>query len=162
MNTIVRIIVIAVLGLAFQNADARSPHHRSDKERKEWFEKMKQAQNDYMARELELSDKQRAEFFPLYDKHMQERMNAERELRHAEKELADKGKGATDADYTRLIEMQYSLDSRLNEIDRKYVEKYRKFLSPKQVFDIKGSERRFRHKLMRQRNCPPPAKTVQP
>lgn len=133
--------------------------HGRRPDRTEWLEKMKQFKHEYLTRELGLSEKQQEEFFPLYDAKEEERFKAERAVRRAEKELADKGENATDEDLDKSINDQYALDIRIAEIEKKYLAKFRTVLSRRQLFKLRRVERDFQRTLMEKRQgCPPPRK----
>lgn len=146
--------MMAAAAPAVSATEANNDAKRPDK--KEWMAKMKEAKHEFIARELQLSDTQKQEFLPLYDRLQAERMTIERQARDQEKALEKKGEAATDEDYDAVIASQFSIEEKLSQADQKYLPKFKKILNRRQLYRLKRAERKFNRKLMEQRNCPPP------
>lgn len=144
------ILTLALLLVAFVAGASHFPaDDASDADRAKWMEEMQQHQNNFIAKELDLSDKQKADFLPLYNKMRAEIFNASRAARAKAKEVRKKGDAATDADYEAAT--QVYLDSRAKEsqILESYYKKFRHILSRKQLFKLDTAERKFDSMLMR-------------
>ncbi|MBD5179552.1 MAG: hypothetical protein HDT00_07685 [Bacteroidales bacterium] len=153
MKKLARILLIAAMLLPV-GAYAQEPKGPKNGERKEWMKKLRALKHDYMIKELDLTEAQRAEFFKAYDAKEAERMAAEQKVRMAERNVRKKADAATDADYDAAISAQYRLGSEIAEIEAKYEPALRKVLTRRQMFKLRGAEFGFQRKLMEQ--CPPP------
>ncbi|MCM1310733.1 MAG: V-type ATPase subunit a family protein [Bacteroides sp.] len=121
-----------------------------DKERTEWFRKLKAAKHNFMVKELDLTEAQQADFFRLYDAKESERHEAERKVRNLEKEIKKKGAAAIEEDYNRAITAQYQLNHELAKIESKYESEFRKVITKRQLYKLRHVEFEFQRKLMQQ------------
>lgn len=124
-------------------------------QRQKWMENMRQAKHEFLTKELKLSETQCRDFFPLYDKMTEERMALEKKLRCREQEVLDKGDKATDREIDAVIDDQYSIDIKLNDIDRKYLPRFKSILSRPQLLRLKHAERKFQRQLMQKKRSSP-------
>ncbi len=152
-------IILSLLLLSFAVmpalAQKKGPHHP---DRKEWMAKMREVKHEFMAKELQLTDAQKAQFFEVYDKCEDARHAVEREAREKEKAIEKKGDAATDAELDAIINDQFTMEERLSKVDRQYLPQFRKILTRRQLARLKHAERKFMRKLMEKKNenCPPP------
>lgn len=143
---------VCILPASAQKKDQKRPA------RKEWMAKMREVKHDFMAKELQLTDAQKAQFFEVYDKCEDARHEVEREAREKEKAIEKKGDAATDAELDAIINDQFTMEERLGKVDRQYLPQFRKVLTRRQLAKLKHAERKFMRKLMdkKNENCPPP------
>ncbi len=125
------------------------PNEKVDKEK--WMQEIQQHQNDFLARELQLSDKQRADFLPLYNKMRTEIFEATEAARLKAKAVKDKTDSATDADYDAATQAYLDGRSREAEIIKAYYKKFGHILSKKQLFKLDEAQRKFDRMLMSHR-----------
>ena len=150
------VILLAILTLLPAGALAQGNKGPSKSERKEWMKKLRALKHDFLTKELDLTENQRDEFFELYDAKEAERTAAEQKVRQAERSVRSKGDAATDADYDAAIKAQYRLNSEIASIESKFEASFRKVLTKRQLYKLRGTEHAFQRKLMEQ--CPPPHK----
>lgn len=139
-------LAILIITLAFSLAAAPNPDEKADRQR--WFQEMRQHQNDFVARELKLTDKQRADFLPLYNEMRDEIEAIGRASRAKAKEIKDKGAAVTDADYDAATQAYLDGRAKETEILAKYYKKFSHILSKEQLFRLDGAERKFDRMLM--------------
>lgn len=147
------IITLALLLVAFAagagNVNVTFPDDKaSDADRAKWMQEMQQHQNDFIAKELSLTDKQKADFLPVYNKMRSEVFEASREAREEARDVKAKGDAATDADYERATKAYLDFRTREAEIIHTYYKKFSHMLSKKQLFKLDSAERKFDRKLM--------------
>lgn len=147
------IITLALLFVAFVagagNVNLPFPDEKaSDADRAKWMQEMQQHQNDFIAKELSLTDKQKADFIPLYNKMRSEVFEASKDAREEAREVKAKGDAATDADYERATKAYLDFRTREAEIIHAYYKKFSHMLSKKQLFKLDSAERKFDRKLM--------------
>ncbi len=142
--------IVATLTLSAQQPHRRGGDRRPD--RTEWMRKMKQLKHEFMTRELNLSAEQQKAFFALYDAKEDERFQAERAVRRSDRALLDKIGDASDSELDAAIDAQYEFDSKLAQIEKKYLPKFRKVLTRQQLFKLRHVEREFQKMLMERKN----------
>lgn len=101
---------------------------------------------EFLAKEMELSEKEKSDFSPIYKEYDGERRKAGSEAWKFEHELSKK-KDASDADYKKLAELQQSARNKDSEIVKKYDEKFASFLSAKQIYTMHKGEEKFFEKM---------------
>lgn len=122
-----------------------------DAKRQQWFKEMRAKKHEFLARELELTDQQKAPFFDAYDR-LEENMKAVADrVRTLEHSLKNKS-NPTDADYDAVIEAIYH--QRYDEwtIENQAREALSKILTKHQLIKLKKAEHRFTRMLMKQHN----------
>lgn len=144
------LLLLLILSPINALADKQNGKPRKDRDRTEWFRKLKETKHNYLIKELDLTDSQRDEFFRLYDEKEAERHNAEQKVRNLEKEIKRKGAAATEQDYDKAISAQYELNHTLAKIESKYEAKFRKILTKRQLYKLRFAEFGFNRKLMKQ------------
>lgn len=145
------LLLIVILTPLNMFADKPKGQHKGgDKDRTEWFRKLKEAKHNFMIKELDLTEAQRADFFRLYDAKEAERHEAERKVRTLEKEIKKKGAATTEDDYDRAIAAQYQLNHELAKIESKYESEFRKVITKRQLYKLRHVEFEFQRKLMKQ------------
>ncbi len=141
-------LLIAFAGMAGKHTPML-PDGAAD--RAKWMREMQQHQNDFLAKELELTDKQRADFLPLYNQMRDEILNLSKSSRDKAKAVKDKGTAATDADYEAATKAYLDFRAREVEIVKSYYKKFGHILSKRQLYRLEQSERKFDRMLMQHR-----------
>ena len=59
---------------------------------------------------------------------------------------------ATDIEYEKAAEVLYDMKLKQAEVEKSYMEKFKAILSARQLFELKGVERKFSRDMMRQHN----------
>lgn len=159
MNRLKHLIFAVVLTSTLTAAAQPPQGGRGGKrpDRTEWMRKMKQLKHEFIIKEIGLSAAQQKDFFAAYDAKENERFEAERSVRKAERELQQKA-NASEADYLSVINLQYELGDKINQIEKKYRTKFESILTKKQMFRLRDVERDFQKMLNEKRSqeCPPP------
>lgn len=119
---------------------------QGQKDRAKMREDLQNFKIDFLAKEMDLSEKEKSEFIPIYKEYDSERRKVGAEAWKFEHELSKK-KDASDADYKKLSELQQSARSKDGEIVRKYDEKFASFLSAKQIYNMHKGEAKFFEKM---------------
>ncbi|MDE6551577.1 MAG: hypothetical protein K2K98_01245 [Muribaculaceae bacterium] len=121
-----------------------------DKDKAKMKEELQQFKIDFLAKEMNLSEKEKAEFTPLYNEYDEQRRQAGSEAWKFERELKKK-KDASEADYKHLSELQQKARSKDNEIVKQYDAKFGAFLSAKQIYQMHQGEEKFFEKMKEMR-----------
>lgn len=121
-----------------------------ERDRKKMREDIQKFKVDYIAQELKLTDKEKADFTPLYNEYDSEIRKSGEEAFRFERQLKKK-KDATDDDYRKLSELQKKSRDDFNKITKKYDEKFEKILSAKQIYTMHKAEEKFFEKMKEMR-----------
>lgn len=117
-----------------------------NQDRAKMMEDLQNFKIDFLAQEMQLSEKEKAEFAPVYKEYEQERREAGAEARKFERQLK-KQKNASEADYKRLSELQQSAREKDNAVVKKFDGKFESFLSSKQIYNMHQGETKFMEKM---------------
>ena len=121
-----------------------------DPNRAKMMEELQQFKIDFLAKEMNLSEKEKAEFTPLYKEYDEQRRQAGAEAWKFERQLK-KNKDASEADYKRLAELQQNAKQKDNEIVKKFDARFESFLSAKQIYQMHQGEEKFFEKMKEMR-----------
>lgn len=119
-------------------------------DRAKMMEDIQKFKIDYLAKEMSLSEKDKAEFATLYKEYDDELRKTGEETFKFERQLKKK-KDATDEDYKKLAEMQKKSRQDFDAVTKKYDEKFEKILSAKQIYTMHKGEEKFFEKMKEMR-----------
>lgn len=142
-------LILASLLPQFSYAQGKGSRH-GRQQRTEWNREMLQAKIDYMARELDLTEQQKAKFAPAFESMDKEIGALFHQTRKMAKEVYEKGDKATDLELEKSSEAMFEMKGKENEIEMKYYKQFKSILTPKQLFKFKNAERKFNKELMKQ------------
>ena len=117
-----------------------------DKDKAKMKEELQQFKIDFLAKEMNLTDKEKAEFTPIYKEYDEQRRQGGAEAWKFDRELKKK-KDASEADYKKLSELQQKAREKDNEIVKKYDSRFEAFLSAKQIYQMHQGEEKFFEKM---------------
>lgn len=143
------LIIILLVGMAFPST---AQENRKD-HRKEMRAELREFKLKFLAQEIDLKADKQPRFFKLYTELEEERDNAFREAVKLRRQLK-RNKAATEEDYQRASEAMRQAQEKATEIDARYDKAFGKFLTQKQIYDMKQAEAKFIQKMkeMKQRN----------
>lgn len=105
---------------------------------------------DYLAQEMELSEKEKADFAPIYKEYDAELRKTGSEAFKFERELKKK-ENATDADYQKLADLQKKSREDFDAVNKKYEPKFEEILNAKQIYKMRKAEEKFFEKMKEMR-----------
>lgn len=143
MKKYLLLLLISFLAIPFAGAQEK-------KDKAKMMEELQQFKIDYIAKEMQLSEKEKAEFIPLYKEYDKNRRQAGEAAWKFERELKKKG-DASEADYKKLLELQQAKRDKDNEIVKNFDAKLATFLSAKQINIMHQSEDKFFDKMKEMR-----------
>lgn len=146
MKKYLLLLLISFLSVPFAVAQEK-------KDKAKMMEELQQFKLDYLSKEMQLSEKEKAEFVPLYKEYDKERRQAGAEAWKFERDLKKKN-DASEADYKKLSELQQAARAKDNEIVKKYDARFESILSAKQIYTMHQAEEKFFEKMkeMRKKN----------
>lgn len=140
-------ITITVMAVAFIVAPVLSAQGN----REQWMNEIQQYKRNYFAKELGLTKEQQAKFFPLYEDMEEAVRHVDDESRLMEKRVAE-APDVTDLEYEKATEAMFDAKVKQASLEREYMDKFKQILDRKQLFELKGVERKFSREMMRQHN----------
>lgn len=138
-----------LLFLIISAAAASGALAQGSSDRNQWMNEMSQYRRTYFAKELGLSKEQEAKFFPLYDEMDEQTRKLSDDSRVMERRVTDAA-DATDMEYEKAAEALYDAKVQEATIERDYLAKFKEILTPRQMFELKGVERKFSRALLQQ------------
>lgn len=140
--TAVLLSLMICVGLpAYSTEQPKGPDH------KKFNKELREFKYKFLAQEMQLADDQQQRFFELYAQMSSEKRKNRAEVWRMQKNVMAK-KPATDAEYVKLYEAMSAGKIADGQIERKYDEKFKTFLTPVQICKMKIAEQRFHKKLM--------------
>lgn len=115
----------------------------------QWMSEMRQYKRNYFVKELDLTREQQNKFFPLYEEMEDQTFKIDDDARKMERRL-EEAPDATDVEYEKAAEALYDARVSTAQIEKEYMGKFKEILSRKQLFKLKGVERRFARDMMKQ------------
>ncbi|MDE6340860.1 MAG: hypothetical protein K2K93_00950 [Muribaculaceae bacterium] len=129
---------------------AAEAQNSSQTDKKKMMEDLEKFKIDFITKEMNLSEKEKAEFIPIYKEYSQERRKAGAEAWKLERELQKK-KDASPEDYKRLADLQRKAREKDNTITTQYDAKFEKILNAKQIYLMHKAEEKFFDKMKEMR-----------
>lgn len=140
--------LVVAAGVCFASDD-QAPEGQKKSREKMWKE-LQEFKLKYLAQEMELEEGQKQKFFDLYNQMTEEKSKLFRETMALERKVR-KNPEATEEDYAEVSKAMTAAKEKEAEIDKKYDEKFSKFLTSKQIYKMKLAEDKFRQKMERMR-----------
>ncbi len=138
------LLVIAVFSVTPAFSQKSSPQ-----ERERWMKEMRQYKNDFLVRELDLTDEQKARFLEVYGNMEDETDRLNQQTRALVQSVEKKGDQATDLEREKAAEASFELKSREGAVEMKYYRQLKEILTPKQLLKLRKAERKFTRELMK-------------
>lgn len=135
---------IFLLALPYQ-ADAQRGNAQQRKFDKEAFIAKR---NAYVVEKAGLTEEEAAKFIPIFQQLNEAKYKAGEACRKKTRELRQKT-NISDKEYLELINCRISVRKKEAELDKEYVEKLRKILSPRKIFLCQEAEMHFAREFMR-------------
>ena len=139
------ILVIALLMTSMTLA-ARDNNSENDRQNK-WMNEYREYKQEFLSKEVDLTQSQKSEFFPLYNEMEQEIYNVNLEARKAEQTISQKD-DASNNDYLEAAKLMVDVKTKEARIETEYFEKFAKILDSRQLFLLKRAETRFSRNML--------------
>jgi Spy/CpxP family protein refolding chaperone len=138
---------LLTLSVSAQRHDHNSHREaRKDFDRESYFA----ARNAYITENVGLTAKEAAVFIPLDNELMQKKFEVGRECYRIERELKQK-ESRTEEEYNRLLKCREEMKEKRDQLDREYLEKFKKVLTAEQIVKYQSADRAFFDEHIRDR-----------
>ncbi|MDE6270909.1 MAG: hypothetical protein K2M12_08685 [Muribaculaceae bacterium] len=144
-----RFLSVLAVALVAVSAFSQGRERPSEADVMRFRNEMRTYKHDFLARELNLSQEQQREFFPVYDEMDDAVERVGRETRDLEKQVREK-KQASDVEIEAAARALFEQKSAEGEIEKQYFDRLKQTLTPLQLLKLKEAERKFTRQLMRQ------------
>lgn len=122
-----------------QNRDGNSSRNgRGTFNREEFIEK----RNKFLTEKMDLTAEETAVFIPLDNELMRKKFDVGRECRRFERELHNKAE-KTDEECNKLLRCQEEVKDKREQLDREYLEKFKKVLSAAKILKYQNADKEF-------------------
>ncbi len=136
-------VAISILTAIDANAQSGKDHKHFDREA---FEARR---NAYITAEVDLTPEEAAQFIPLCEELRKKKFELGRESRKITKEIRHL-ENPTDADYTRVIDVDLDVEIKKAQLEKEYYEKFKQILSPDKIYKFRKAEYKFVRDYMKQ------------
>ena len=140
-----RICVLLLMSLLF--FPAMMAQENESMKRAQKFKEVREFKMKFLAKEMDLDDARKQEFFKLYEEMCRKRDEVYKPVVEQERKIKKEGEEATDEDYQKLNEARSKANAEVAEIEMAYNEKFAEFLSQKQIFKLREAEQNYRSRL---------------
>lgn len=107
---------------------------------------------DYLRERAELSDKEAAEFFPIYEELQTKMFHVQDEASRAIKRILREKEPASEEEYRAVVEKKIESEMQEAILQKEYFGRFLKILPAKKIVEIFDAEARFSQELMRNKN----------
>lgn len=143
-----RILLLPVL-LVFAAPLLAQPQEQQGRDRDKFMEQLRPYQHEFLTKELKLSRDQAREFFAVYDKMDEELQQIADETRELERQALENA-DASDTELEAASQAVFAQKQKEGKMEMEYYEKFKEILTPRQLLQLKGAERQFTQRLLRQ------------
>lgn len=140
---------VSLLIIALTAVSPAFAQNNTGKSRSEMHKEMREFHLKFLAQEIDLKEDQQKAFFDTYKAMMDEKRKVFHETRSLEKRLKDGN--ASEQEYESVTNALTSAKEKDAAIEKKYDEKFDKILSPKQLYQLKEAEKKWRAKMQQMR-----------
>lgn len=148
MKRIFSLILIALVAVAASSTLEAKKKHSGN--RAQWMQEMRKAKLEFMIKELSITAAQREQFAQTYEAMQKELDQLRREAFELNKSI-EKKKEVSDLELDRAATASFEFKSREGAIERAYLDKFRKILTPTQLFHFHKAEMKWMKRLMKHR-----------
>ena len=141
MKKIFTLLILLISGISILSAHGDDPVKRE-----KMFREVQEFKMKYLAQEMELTELQKKKFFELYEEEMESKKECYKEAVVMDRRLKE-DKNASDEEYQQVRTAFNEANSKWNEVEKEYDEKFSEFLTPKQMYKMKEAEENFRAKF---------------
>lgn len=146
-------LILLLTALSWSSIAMAQGDNSKERNRQQWFSEMRRYKADFIAKELDLTEEQKAKFVPLYEEMDAKTAQVGDEARKMEQDINKKGENVTETAYEKTAEALFEAKGKEAAIEMEYFNKFKTILTKKQLFKLKSAERKFTRKLMdHQRN----------
>ena len=144
MKRIITAFLFFVLVLPVCKAQGTSPEDR--------YKSFQTYKKEYLKKQIGLTDKEAAHFFPLYDEMQLKKYRLNRQVRSEARRIAHSKTPVSEKEYAASAEALSLLPFKEAQIEREYFIRFRGILSPRKLFLYRRAENSFAKAMLQHRD----------
>lgn len=152
MKTSILSLILSMILMTFAPSVYAGNQGKGNGQGGNWKKEMREFKLKFLAQEMELQEEQQKQFVTLYTQMTDEKDAVMRKAHKVSKKIGD-ADNATEEECRQANEALLKCRDQDLAIEKKYDEKFRTFLTQKQIYKMKNAERKFREKLEKNRRC---------
>lgn len=145
-----RKIVLGLL-ISFVFTSLASAQSKDDK-RKENFEKFRAKRVAFITERVKLTPEEAEAFWPLCNELQEKKFELNKPAREERRALRGSDKTLTEADYLRFIDTNADIKIKEAQLEKEYLQKFKKVLSPEKIFKYQRAEEEFMRQMFSPKN----------
>ncbi len=145
------IIFSMLLCFMLAGVSAQTVQNKEEK-KKENMETFKAKRVAYITEKMKLTPDEAQAFWPICNELQEKKFEINKTLRENRKIFRDPEKKPTDADYLKIIDANADAKIKEAELDKEYLEKFKKILSPEKIYKYIRAEEDFMKQMFSQRH----------
>ena len=118
----------------------------ADEQKRQGLENFRAKRIAYFTKEISLTEDDAKEFWPIFNELEQKKFDINRNMRVEIRKIRDAqkaGKNVSDLEYDKLINIIIDAKEKDVDVEKEYIKKMRKILSPEKVFKYQRAEYKF-------------------
>ncbi len=112
-------------------------------DRRKSFEEMKAKRVAYITEKVGLTPAESEKFWPVYNELQEKKITLNREARKEIREKMKSKETLTEADYEKLININVDIALKEAQLDKEYLEKYKKILPAEKIYKLQRADKDF-------------------
>jgi len=119
---------------------------KAEEQKRQGLEDFRAKRVAYFTKEIGLTEEEAKEFWLVFNELEEKKFAINRNMRQEIKKVRDAlkaGKSVSDAEYDRLINVITDAKEKEVELEKEYIKKMRKILSPEKIFNYQRAEHKF-------------------
>ena len=123
-----------------------------DDNRRTRFEQIKAKRMAFISEKVQFTPAEAEAFWPLCNELQEKKFELNKPLRDERRAMRESKKEITNADYLKLIDTNADIKIKEAQIDKEYLEKFKKILSPEKIFKYQQAEDEFMRQTLTDRS----------
>ena len=132
---------------------------RMDEQRRQEFEKLRAKRIAFFTKEIGLTAEEAREFWPIFNELEEKKFEINRDMRQEVRKIREAeraGKSISAAEYDRINNILIDAKEKELELEKEYIKKMQKILSPEKIFKYQRADYRFAREVLP--SAPTPAR----
>ena len=119
---------------------------KSDEQKRQELENFRAKRITYFTQEIGLTEEESKEFWPIFNELEEKKFELNRNMRLEIRKIRNAqkaGKSVSDTEYDKLINLIVDIKEKEVGVEKEYIKKIRKILSPEKIFKYQRAEYKF-------------------
>lgn len=144
------LFVWVLTGIASAQSKEETKEER-DKRRKEHFEQFRAKRVAFITERVKLTSEEAEIFWPVCNELQEKKFELNKPIREERRAIYSAKKQLTEADYLKLINANADIKIKEAQLDKEYLEKFKKILSAEKIFKYQRAEEEYMQQVFSHR-----------